>query len=155
MKRVIATPNEDVVVFIIGLRINRLRSVRKWWPTVQAMTPMIKECYEQQVGLLSHEMLVGWRSVTLIQYWRSSDALIAYSHGNRHLTAWKKFNQSARASNAVGIFHETFEISNYETMYVNLPTRGLAKAVGESAIQKHQEQAKDRLAERKPVSTRE
>ena len=59
MKRVIATPNEDIVVFIIGLRINRLRSVRKWWPTVQAMTPMIEECYEQQVGLLSHEMLVG------------------------------------------------------------------------------------------------
>ncbi|MCY1690986.1 hypothetical protein OVA29_10165 [Exiguobacterium sp. SL14] len=28
MKRIIATPNKDVVVFIIGLRINRLRSVQ-------------------------------------------------------------------------------------------------------------------------------
>ncbi len=28
MKRIIATPNKDVVVFIIGLRINRLRSIR-------------------------------------------------------------------------------------------------------------------------------
>ncbi|WP_404277035.1 hypothetical protein [Exiguobacterium undae] len=46
------------------------------------------------------------------------------------------------------MFHETFKVSNYESMYVILPTRGLAKALGESAIEPHQEQAKWRLAER-------
>jgi len=61
MKRIIATPNKDVVVFIIGLRINRLRSVRQWLATVQAMGPMLQECYENDVGLISHESLVGWR----------------------------------------------------------------------------------------------
>ncbi|HBQ75803.1 MAG TPA: DUF4188 domain-containing protein [Exiguobacterium sp.] len=117
MKRIIATPNKDVVVFIIGLRINRLRSV------------------------------------TLIQYWRSTEELMAYAHGSRHLTAWKRFNQKARTSEAVGIFHETFEVSNYESMYVNLPTRGLAKTLGESAIKPHQEKAKGRLAERQSQET--
>ncbi|WP_313586965.1 monooxygenase family protein, partial [Exiguobacterium sp.] len=103
MKRIIATPNKDVVVFIIGLRINRLRSVRQWLPTVQAMGPMLQECYANDVGLISHESLVGWRSLTLIQYWRSTEELMAYAHGSRHLTAWKRFNQKARTSEAVGI----------------------------------------------------
>ncbi|MFB3225168.1 DUF4188 domain-containing protein [Exiguobacterium sp. PHA03] len=98
MKRIIATPNKDVVVFIIGLRINRLRSVRQWLPTVQTMGPMLQECYANDVGLISHESLVGWRSVTLIQYWRSTEELMAYAHGSRHLTAWKRFNQKRSGS---------------------------------------------------------
>ncbi len=142
MKRIIATPNKDVVVFIIGLRINRLRSVRQWLPTVQRWDRCYKSVMKTMSVLISHESLVGWRSVTLIQYWRSTEELMAYAHGSRHLTAWKRFNQKARTSEAVGIFHETFEVSNYESMYVNLPTRGLAKALGESAIKPHQEQAK-------------
>ncbi len=35
-------PNEDVVVFIIGLRVNRLRSIRTWWPVFNAMPAMFK-----------------------------------------------------------------------------------------------------------------
>lgn len=99
-------------------------------------------------GFLSHEMTIGWRSVTLIQYWRSSEELLDYAHGKLHLEAWKTFNQKARASEVVGIFHETYEVSNYETMYVNLPIRGLAKAIGDIDVVKARESAKERLAER-------
>ncbi len=50
MKRIIATPNKDVVVFIIGLQINRLRSVRQWLPTVQAMGD---RCYKSVMKTMS------------------------------------------------------------------------------------------------------
>ncbi len=114
---------------------------------------MLQECYENDVGLISHESLVGWRSVTLIQYWRSTEELMAYAHGSRHLTAWKRFNQKARTSEAVGIFHETFEVSNYESMYVNLPTRGLAKALRRVGDQAASRTSKGRLAERQSQET--
>lgn len=145
-----ALPNKEVVVFIIGLRVNRFRSFRKWWPTFKAMPSMLKELYNHRnLGFLSHEMTIGWRSVTLIQYWRSTEELINYAHGELHLEAWTEFNRKARASEVVGIFHETYEVSNYETIYVNLPTRGLGKALGDTDIAHARESAKKRLAERK------
>ncbi len=55
MKRKMAVPNEDVVVFVIGIRVNRLRSIRKWWPTFNAMPGMLKELYaHSDLGFLSH-----------------------------------------------------------------------------------------------------
>lgn len=149
MKRKMAVPNEDVVVFVIGIRVNRLRSIRKWWPTFNAMPGMLKELYaHSDLGFLSHEPSIGWRSVTLIQYWRSSEQLLQYAHNNQHMKAWKVFNQKARSSEVVGIFHETYEVKNYESMYVNLPTRGLGKAIGEVDVSKMRESARERLAER-------
>ena len=149
MARKMAVPNEDVVVFIIGLRVNRLRSIRTWWPVFNAMPAMLKELYtHKELGFLSHEMTIGWRSVTLIQYWASTDQLLDYAHGKTHLEAWKTFNQKARATDVVGIFHETYAVSNYETMYVNLPDRGLGKALGTIDVATHRESAKARLAER-------
>ncbi|MGO1851013.1 monooxygenase family protein, partial [Microbacterium sp.] len=33
----------ELVVFLIGMRINRWSHVRDWWPTFRAMPPMITE----------------------------------------------------------------------------------------------------------------
>ena len=33
----------DFVVFLIGMRINKIWKVHKWWPVFQAMRPMLKE----------------------------------------------------------------------------------------------------------------
>ncbi|MDQ1741689.1 MAG: hypothetical protein QOE23_28, partial [Pseudonocardiales bacterium] len=38
-----ADHDADVVVFLIGMRINRWRSVRHWVPVVFAFLPMIRE----------------------------------------------------------------------------------------------------------------
>ena len=41
------------VVFMIGLRINRLRAVRHWWPTVTEMPRMLKALEaDPDIGLL-------------------------------------------------------------------------------------------------------
>lgn len=39
--------NEDVVVFIIGMRINKRLAVNKWLPVFNAMPGMIKELYTE------------------------------------------------------------------------------------------------------------
>lgn len=124
----------DFVVFLIGARINRLRSVGSWWPVVQAMPRMLKELARQpELGLLySWQALVSLREVLLVQYWRSYEHLHAYAQAREaeHLPAWATYNREARDNPAVGIWHETYLVAagQYEAIYGNMPRHGLGHA---------------------------
>ncbi len=129
--RLTARPADDFVVFLIGMRINRLLAVHQWLPVIRAMPAMLRELYTQpELGLLSHEAWFG-RTVILVQYWRSVDQLMAYAKAKSaaHLPAWQRFNQVSSSSGAVGIWHETYVIQRgaYENIYVNMPAFGLGK----------------------------
>jgi hypothetical protein len=121
------------VVFLIGMRINRLLAVNKWMPVARAMGPMLRELYaNKDLGFLSAETCVTWRGVSLIQYWRSFEHLHAYANARNanHLPAWAAFNRSVGADGSVGIWHETYQVAanQYEVVYANMPSWGLAKA---------------------------
>jgi hypothetical protein len=121
------------VVFLIGMRVNRLLAVNKWMPVAQAMGPMLRELYaNKDLGFLSAETCMNWRGVSLIQYWRSFEHLHAYANARNanHLPAWAAFNRSVGADGSVGIWHETYQVApnQYEVVYSNMPTWGLAKA---------------------------
>ncbi|NGP46869.1 DUF4188 domain-containing protein [Bacillaceae bacterium SIJ1] len=144
------TENEqDLVVFLIGMRINRRRAVHKWWPVFQAMPAMIKELHQnkEELGFLSMESYFGLRTTVMIQYWRSTTELIAYAKGEKHLAAWKHFNQKIGNNDAVGIYHETFEVAagRYESVYRNMPKYGLAQAINHIPITKERTSAHKRL----------
>ena len=121
------------VVFVIGMRINRLLAVRKWVPVARAMGPMIQELMaNKDLGFLHAEVSVAWREVRMIQYWRSFEHLHAYAAARdaKHLPAWSAFNRSVGADGTVGIWHETYEVAagRYECIYANMPRFGLAVA---------------------------
>lgn len=140
--------DESFVVFIIGMRVNKLWALTQWIPVFRAMSPMIRELYEHpELGFLHTEYLLTWRGVTLRQYWRSYEDLEKYSKGDRHLEAWKDFNQAVRNSSAVGIFHESYliEPSNYECVYSNMPNAGLPKATERVPARGSRTTAKQRL----------
>ena len=121
-----------VVVFIIGVRINRLLSVHKWLPVVQAMGPMLQELYKNpDLGFLHSTYHFNLRGVTLVQYWRSVEQLEHYArHGQQHLTAWRDFHRKVGSNPTVGVFHETYVVPErgYESVYNNMPVYGLAQA---------------------------
>jgi len=126
-----ARPDGDFVVFLIGLRINRPLRIDKWFPVAAAMPRMLTELYRQpDLGLLSHEMWFS-RTIVLIQYWRSLDQLLKYatSKSSEHLPAWQRFNRVVGTDGSVGIWHETYQVSqgSYENVYVNMPAFGLGK----------------------------
>src|SRR5260370_251188 len=51
--RYTAQTDQPFVVFLIGMRINKLRAVRKWVPTVMPMGPMLRELFAHpEKGLL-------------------------------------------------------------------------------------------------------
>ena len=125
--------NEDIVVFIIGMRVNKRLFIHKWLPVMTAMPGMIRELYthKEELGFLSLESYIGIKTTTMIQYWRSVDDLLAYAKHEKHMKACKQFNQRVGNTDAVGIYHETYQIhkGNYESIYANMPHYGLGKAL--------------------------
>lgn len=144
------TENSDpVVVFLIGMRINKPLALNKWLPVFNAMPGMIRELYthKEDLGFLSMESFFGLKTTVMIQYWRSTEDLLKYAKNERHLTAWKNFNKKIGNNDAVGIYHETYEVKpgNYESVYGNMPIYGLAKAMEHIQINGDSNSARKRL----------
>ena len=137
----------DFVVFLIGMRINKLWKVHKWLPVLQAMPRMLKELQEQsELGFLGHTMSPG----VIVQYWRSFEHLEAYARSRDylHLPAWAAFHKRAGyAAGDVGIWHETYlvQAGAYEAIYIGMPAFGLGKAGRLVPINGSRDSARGRL----------
>jgi hypothetical protein len=121
------------VVFLIGMRVNKLWSFGKWFPVARAMRPMVEQLLaHRELGLLHAESLFYWRGAALVQYWRSFEQLERFVRDPTlaHLDAWKRFNRAVGADGSVGIWHQTYlvEAGRYESIYGNMPRFGLAAA---------------------------
>jgi len=131
--RYAANIDGEFVVFLIGMRINRLLLIHKWLPVAFAMPRMLKEVAKHpELGMLHAQTFVSGRTVLVLQYWRSFEHLHAYAHSKdlKHLPAWAAFNRKVGGNGSVGIFHESYLVKGgqYECVYANMPTMGLAKA---------------------------
>jgi hypothetical protein len=139
-----------LVVFHIGMTINRWHRPDLWWPTFAAMPGMLAElAKDPDSGLLGYRMLIGRRGPTLIQYWESTEKLYAYAGDPtaQHRPAWAAYNRRARRANgAVGVFHETYVVDRAESIYVDTPTMGLAAATRSVPVGPRSDQARQRLA---------
>ncbi|ALG06907.1 hypothetical protein AOZ06_08180 [Kibdelosporangium phytohabitans] len=122
----------ELVVFLIGMTVNKPWRPDLWLPTARSMVPMIKELMrEPDLGLLGYEQSISTRGPVLIQYWSSLEKLYSYASDRtaEHRPAWARFNRrAAKADGAVGIWHETFLVDRAESVYYAAPEMGLAKA---------------------------
>lgn len=129
--RLTTTLDGTFVVFLIGIRINSLWKVNKWWPVAMAMPRMVTELSQRpESGFLHAESWFG-RTTIMVQYWRSMEQLLAYARDKEaeHLPAWRAFNRAVGTNGSVGIWHETYVANpgTYENIYVNMPAFGLGK----------------------------
>lgn len=133
-------PDDGVVVFLIGMRINSFWRFWKWMPVAVSMPKMIDELVrDPDAGLLGRpRTFVSGRVIMVQQYWSSFAALESYARdGDRlHLPAWRRFNRKVRDNGTVGIFHETYRIAPgaAENVYANMPPFGLGAAVGPTRV---------------------
>lgn len=123
---------DEVVLFLIGMRINKPWRVRKWWPVFVAMPRMLRALQQEpDKGLLGVEMAL-FPSPILVQYWRSFEDLERFARNpvDPHLEPWRRFNREVGASGDVGIWHETYRVrtAELETVYANMPAYGLGAA---------------------------
>jgi Monooxygenase af470-like len=145
--RMTAEIDGDFVVFLIGMRINKLWKVHKWLPVFMAMTPMLKELGKHpESGFLGH--IFGMK--VIVQYWRSFEHLEAYARNQNqgHWPAWVAFNKKVGGSRGdVGIWHETYQVraGEYETIYSGMPPIGLGSVGTLVPVGAKRESARERI----------
>jgi hypothetical protein len=119
--------DQDIVVFLIGARINR------WWllplslPILSKMNKMLRELQQDpESGLLAVQP-VGFGAT--VQYWKSYDHLDRYANDPKkvHRPTWTAYFARLFKNYAAGIWHETYVVraGEYEAIYTNMPRRGL------------------------------
>jgi hypothetical protein len=141
----------DFVVFLIGARFNRKRSLlaslkdlsAMRGPALDRMCAYLLEHPEK--GFLGYEKL---SATSMVQYWRSFEHLerFARDQDDPHLEAWRTYWRRVGSSTRTGIWHETYLVraGAYEVAYGNMPSFGLAKA-GTLIPMAERTRARDRL----------
>lgn len=141
----------ELVVFLIGMRINRWWRPDRWLPVFRAMPGMLAELSKDpDSGFLGYRLTLGEGGPLLVQYWDSHEKLYAYASAPQasHRPAWTRFNQRARqAPGVVGIWHETFQVAVAESIYVGMPPSGLAAATAWVPVGRRADRAVDRYAD--------
>ncbi len=151
--RYTANVSDPFVVFLIGMRVNCFRSVKKWRPVAQAMGPMMASLSKSpEKGLLGARMFFrGWPLETcMVSYWRSFEDLTHFARrkDDPHFAAWQSFMRSVGDDGSVGIWHETYQVNpnQYESIYANMPAYGLASATEHRPLSLKTRTATDRMA---------
>ena len=118
----------DLVVFLIGMRINKPWRPDLWFPVFSAMPAMLAELSkDKDSGLLGYRLTFGAGGPLLVQYWNSHEKLyrLCERPNAAHRPAWAAFNRRARkAPGAVGIWHETYLVERAESIYSGMPVSG-------------------------------
>jgi hypothetical protein len=132
-ERVCAEADGEIVMFLIGMRINTWWKVWKWMPVAAAMPRMLAELGARpELGLLHARSQFGLRNLWVVQYWKSAAHLQNYARAadKTHMPAWLAFNKRVGTDGTVGIWHETYVVppGHAESVYVNMPRFGLGRA---------------------------
>jgi Domain of unknown function (DUF4188) len=132
-RRVTAVIEGDFVVFLIGMRINKLWKPWQWLPVFVAMPRMVRELERSpESGFLgATNYMASPRRPMLVQFWRSFEHLERYARSKdaSHWPAWVAFNKRIGSSGDVGIWHETYLVpaGGYECLYNNMPATSLGE----------------------------
>jgi hypothetical protein len=144
-----ARTDQEFVVFIIGMRINRWWMIHRWLPLIRAMGGMIRELsLRPELGFMGGKTWFG-RTIVLIQYWNSFDDLESYAKARdlSHVPAWADFNRRIGNDGTVGIYHETYRIApgQYENVFVNMPPTLLGSCAPLTEARKQHATARGRM----------
>ncbi len=125
--------DDEFVVFLTGMRINKPWKIWKWLPVFIAMPRMCRELARNpELGMLHYRYHAGLGSMTVVQYWKSYEHLRVYAadKSKGHLPEWRWMNKNIGLSGDVGTWHETYVVrkNSHECLYVNMPQHGLANA---------------------------
>ncbi|WP_314454200.1 DUF4188 domain-containing protein [uncultured Microbacterium sp.] len=141
----------ELVVFHIGMTVNKWWRIDQWMPLMGDMPRMLRELsVDPDSGLLGFSMLLGARGPYLVQYWSSLEKLYAYASApqQEHRPAWTRFNKRAKKTpGAVGIWHETYVVERAETIYVATPPMGLPQATETVPVTSRHDRARARVAD--------
>ena len=134
--RMAAEMDGGFVIYINGMRLNKLRAIHKYLRAGLKAAKMFERLEaDPDSGFLGYQpAFMGLRTGAAIQYWRSLDDIrrFAQDPDDLHVPAWMWYNSAVDSGGGVGFWAELYVIEdgNYETFFRNMPPIGLG-SVGE------------------------
>lgn len=132
MNRIIAKLPETVTELCLvrlGIQTRGLRALLYARTLARAIDRSATEAIASDAGLLhSERFLIGRGHFGVLQYWRSFEALDAWSHRPPHSEWWRAAMERIRTRDDFGIYHEAYLVprDRVESIYVNCRPVGLA-----------------------------
>ncbi|HEX3792276.1 MAG TPA: DUF4188 domain-containing protein [Pseudonocardiaceae bacterium] len=139
----------DVVLFLIGMRVNKLWRLDQYLWIGLAMVRMLAYLAKHpEAGMIRAHNWFG-RTTMQVGYWRSLADLVAFAaeESQPHQPAWRRYYRTASRSGAVGVWHETYLIraGQVESIYANMPRFGLAEAAEHVRVDRGTSSARQRV----------
>lgn len=150
------THDDDLVVFLIGMRPHRTWRLDQTIFVSNAMRRMLAELFRDReagadLGFLGGFVAFAPSGPMVVQYWRSFEDLDRYANSAEleHRPAWLKVYRMMHDAGAarVGFWHETYKVpaGAHESIYVSMPPVGLAAAVGAQPVGRRGVSARERI----------
>lgn len=141
---------DTIIVFVIGMRVNRLFALHKWLlPTFNTLRLWIHVKTNPPKGYLYGYLYLYCRGIGMMQYWHDFTALETFSHDKNqpHYKAWSQLALQTESDKTFGYWHETYEINpnRTEAIYGSMPRFGLAAASNHEQLKIREDSARSRL----------
>jgi hypothetical protein len=148
--RFTAATDQSLVVFAIGMRINRRWAIHRWLrPTINTARMWWYLQRHRPAGYRNGYLFVYAWGVGMMQYWSDFDSLETFSHDREqpHLAAWRQLAAQTATDTTFGYWHETYRVEpgTSEAIYGSMPIFGLAAATEHDAVAAATETARSRI----------
>ncbi|ADJ14635.1 monooxygenase family protein [Halalkalicoccus jeotgali] len=123
----------EYVVYINGMRLNRLRALPRYlYAGIQAGRIFKRLEADPDSGFLGYlPAYMSPRSGAAIQYWRSLEDIrrFAQDPDDRHVPVWRWYNEAGGNDGGLGFWAELYVVKDgsFETFYRNVPPIGLGE----------------------------
>ncbi|WP_198665704.1 monooxygenase family protein [Haloprofundus halophilus] len=132
-ERMAAEMDDGVVIYINGIRLNKLSALPHWLLANWKVARMFKELEaDPKSGFLGYTpIFLGLRKGAAMQYWRSLEDLqrFATEQNGPHVSAWKWYNEKVDPDGGLGFWAELYVVDgdSFETFFRNVPPIGIGK----------------------------
>jgi len=133
MRRIVAGPPDgasELCLVRMGFQVRGLSG----WLHARTLRAAIARDADRAIaegaGLLGSESFTITRGhFGVLQYWRSFDALDAWSHRPPHSEWWREAVDRMRRKHDLGVYHEVFRVpvANLESIYLDCEPAGMAR----------------------------
>jgi Domain of unknown function (DUF4188) len=139
-----AEMDDGFVIYINGMRLNKLRALPHWLLANWKVAKMFRELEaDPDSGFLGYTpIFLGLRKGAAMQYWRSLEDLqrFATDPDGSHVPAWRWYNEKVDPDRGLGFWAQLYVIDadSFETFFRNVPSIGVGKFATMVPMREHE-----------------
>lgn len=139
-----AEMDDGFVIYIQGMRLNKLRALPHWLLANWKVAKMFRELEANpDSGFLGYTpIFLGLRKGAAMQYWRSLEDLqrFATDPDGSHVPAWRWYNKKVDPDGGLGFWAELYVVDadSFETFFRNVPPIGVGKFATMVPMREHE-----------------